>query len=186
MEPSTALNIHTIIETSEIVFDAPGILNSAALYAEPVPSVAVLRLLHANQIEKLECWRHKKPEQSKSPFRSWRQARICKRDWDSARVRFGNEVGPDFSFDENDPGRLNHIKCAAHDRPEIERCVQDLEPSLSVLVRQSESRCGRRGQHTTQIRFERSQLLGQLEGNHDFAHAHCMQPCRSLLRQPRP
>src|SRR5207244_6689263 len=36
------------------------------------------------------------------------------------------------------------------------------------------------------IRFERSQLLGQLEGDHDFAHADRMKPCRSLLCQTHP
>ena len=82
------MNIHTIIETREIVFDAPGIPNPAMLHAEPAPSIAILRLLHANQIEKPERWCDKKSISPKPSLRSRRQARVYKGDWYSARVRF--------------------------------------------------------------------------------------------------
>ena len=55
---------------SGIVFDAACVPNSAALHAEPLPSIDVLRLLYANKIEKSKCWCHQQAKQAKSIFRS--------------------------------------------------------------------------------------------------------------------
>jgi hypothetical protein len=72
MGRSDALNVHTIIETDEIVFDAASVADPGVLHPEPMPSMNVLRLLHANQIEKPKCWRDKKSKSPKSSLRSQR------------------------------------------------------------------------------------------------------------------
>src|SRR5438874_3087346 len=90
------LSVNPLIKSSGIVFDAACMPNSVALDADPAPSIDILWLLHANKIEKSKCWCHQQAKQSKSLFRSPRQARVHKRNWDSARVSFRDEVRPDL------------------------------------------------------------------------------------------
>src|SRR6266496_101507 len=142
-----------------------------------MPSVDVFRFLDADQIKKPKRRPDKKSEPSKSSLGSWREPRVDKHRRDATRMRLRGEIRPNLSFNENNLRRTNDRKCAADDWPKIKRCIHDVNPWRSVLVRQSKSGCGRRGQHTRHVRFKRSQLLGHLQGDHDFAYADRVQPC---------
>src|SRR6266496_1913476 len=101
---------------------------------------------------------------------------------------FRGEIRPNLSFNENNLRGTHGGKRVAHDRPKIERRIHDFDPGARVFVCQCEPGRSRRGQHTRDIRFKPSQLLGQLQGNHDFAHTDRVQPCwpfSATLGQPR-
>src|SRR5712692_9038982 len=68
-----------------IVFDASCVMDARSGNSERHPSIDVLRLWHTNQVEKPECRPDEKAEPMKPSFRSWRQSRVCQRDWNSAR-----------------------------------------------------------------------------------------------------
>ena len=119
-----------------IVFDASGMTNSIATNAQLRPSIDIVRLLHANQIEQPESWSDKRSKLVKSLLGSWRQTRVHKHERDFPGVSFGGEIWPNFSFGQNDLGRSNHAKGSMHDRPKIERRVYHLYPRRGI-------RCGK-------------------------------------------
>src|SRR6476469_3663834 len=166
-----------------IVLDAAGPLDSVRVYTKSCPSIGILEFLHADQIEKPERRRDKESELPISLLGPWGQSRVNQRKWNAACVRFGGEIGPNLRFNENDPRWTDDGKSAAHDRPVIQRCVHNFDPSRRIVFRERESGCGGRGQDALQVGLELAQRVGQSQCNIYFAYTDCVHPRRSLFRQ---
>src|SRR6266446_2762299 len=154
------LNLRYLVKTGRIVLDAACQTNSILRNTELRPALGILFFWYANQIEKSECRRDKESKLPISSLRARGQARVDQRKWNPTRVRFGGEIGPNLSLNQNDAHRPNYRKRASHDRPVIKRRVHDFDPLRSVFARQAESGRGRRGQSAVQIRFVRAQCVG--------------------------
>src|SRR5947207_2980291 len=167
-----------------IVFDAACARDSVALYANLLPSRAILGFLYANQVEKPEGRREEKSKPLVSSLRPRRQSRVDQRKRNAARVCLGSEIGPNLCLNKNDPGWTNGRKRASHYWPVIKRCVHDFHPGWGVLVGEGESGCGGRCQNAVQVGLERPQCVSEFQRNINFSYTDCLQPCRSLSRQP--
>src|SRR5439155_23911401 len=95
-----SLNVRISINISGIVFDAASMPNPAAFDTESVPSIGILQFLHANQIEKPECWCDEKSKSAKSSLRPLQYQRIDQHKRNAARMRFGAELWACLSFQE--------------------------------------------------------------------------------------
>src|ERR1700681_1709456 len=173
------------VDSFRIVLDAANDMDAVWEHANGRPAIDILRLWHADQIEKPEGRGDKKLKPAKSLFGSRGQARVDQRERDSARVRFDREIRPNFRFDQNDLRRPNQPEVAPHDRPEIKRRVEYFDPTRSALAcKRKPSRRGR-SKNKPRIRSKRPDRLREFERNHDFAHTDRVQPGRFLRGEPR-
>src|SRR5207249_5424180 len=81
------LRFSRLITPIGIVFDAADGANPIARYPDRDPSINVIRLLRANQIQQLKCGRHEKSEPAESSLGSRRQARVHQYRGNSAFMR---------------------------------------------------------------------------------------------------
>src|SRR5712691_4974811 len=167
-----------------IVLDAANDVNVFSENADGGPSDDVRRFLHTNEIEKSKRRRHKKSEPPKPFFRSRRQPGVDQRERDAARVGCGSEIRPNFRFDENDLHGLNRRESASHDRPEIERRVEHLDPTRNMLACKRKPGCRGRGQNKAHLRLKLPDRFREFERDYDLAHADRMEPCRFLRGEP--
>src|ERR1043166_1187939 len=153
--------------------------------AEGGPAVNILGLDHAHEIEQAKSGRDQKPEPAKSLFRLGRQPRIGKDYRDATRVRLGDKIRPNFSFDKNNSCRTHDSEGAPHDRPKIERIVYHFHPRRRGLIRERETGGCRGREHARQIRLQGAQLSGQLKRDSYFADADRVEPGRPVIGEAR-
>src|SRR5262249_20616636 len=79
--------------------------------------------------------------------------------------------------------RLDDIKGATHNRPEIERVVHHLHPGRRIATCEGESGRGCGGQNRSQLWLQSLQLGRKLEGDSRLAHADGVQPGYSTPSQ---
>ena len=91
-----------------VEFDAAGYMDSVSRNTERHPSLDITLFWYTHQIEEPERWRDEKSETSIASLRARRQSCVDQREGDPARVRRRGEVGPNFCFNENDPGGTNN------------------------------------------------------------------------------
>src|SRR5438477_12314020 len=158
VEDSDFLNFQTILKPTQVVFNASCAMDALAFNAQRRPSIDIFPFGHTNQIEKAKGRLDQSTELTKSFSRSRRQARVGDSDRNTARVTFRHQVWPNLSLDQNDPDRLDNRKRPAHDWPEIERIVHDLDPIGRVVG--GEGKASRRSsrQNAAQIGLEAAQL----------------------------
>ena len=80
------------------------------------------------KIELLEIWPNEQIEGPETPFRTRREARIDESDRNFLPMRDCSQVRPDLGFYKDDTDWPDECEGAAHDRPEVERGVEHLDP----------------------------------------------------------
>jgi hypothetical protein len=126
-----------------IVLDAADMVNAIAGNSESSPPFDIFRFLDANGIETAKRWSDEKTKTLEACLGSVREAGVDKGERNPAMMGLGREVGPDLGFDQYNPDGTDGSKGATHDRPEVERAVENLHALTGFGVRDMEA--GRRG-----------------------------------------
>src|SRR5438067_2634635 len=161
-------------------------MNSVARNAEGHPAFHVLRLLDADRIETTKGGRDERTKTLEPRFGPLRQTGVDQRERNPSITRFRGEVRPDLRFDYHNPDRIDCGKGPAHDRPEIERAIENFHPLVRFRVRDLESGRGGSGEHAKKIRIELAELGRQLQRDRDFADAHGVDPGAAVRSESGP
>src|SRR5438067_10500479 len=161
-------------------------MNSVARNAEGHPAFHVLRLLDADRIETTKGGRDERTKTLEPRFGPLRQTGVDQRERNPSITRFRGEVRPDLRFDYHNPDRIDCGKGPAHDRPEIERAIENFHPLVRFRVRDLESGRGGSREHAKKIRIELAELGRQLQRDRDFADAHGVDPCAAVRSESGP
>src|SRR5687768_10843259 len=151
-------------------------MNSFARHTERDPAFHVLELLDANGIEAAKSWLDHKTKAAEARFRSFRQPGVDQGKRKAAVAGLGSEVRPHLGFHQNDAERTDQGKGPAHDRPEIERTVENLHLIARFGCRDMKAGSRRGGEHAEKFRIELPELRSQFQGNRDFADANGVDP----------
>ena len=122
--------------------------------AERNPAFHVLWFLNADRVETAKRRLDEKTKSAKARFRSLREAGVYQGERKAAAARFRGEVRPHFRFHQHDSDRPDHREGPPHDRPEIERTVENFHILAGFRCRNTEAGRGRRGEHAEELGIE--------------------------------
>jgi len=168
--------LHVGMRHGGVVFDVARHMNAIARNANGNEVIGVLRTLRADQREFGEDFMRERAELFVAPFRTLRHPSVHEKERHAVTSGGPNVVRPQFGFHENDEVGLNEIE-GAMDRPrEVLRKVEQLDFLGQAFVGERVAGRGRGGDDDAQVREFTLQGADKRERDHDFPHAHGLNP----------